>query len=115
MGDYQGDLKQEIIRSYNQVNQKLFNIGTKWVRVEFLGRYILILAKHRRLPASLVMDRKMPVLSRMFDMVLLDDFKENLQAELNGKLGLKIACILKDYNPQNELAGTIIVLDDTVS
>lgn len=110
MAEEQGDLKQELIRVYNQVNQRMYHIGTKWVRVELLGRYILILAKHRRLPASVVLDRKMPVLSRMFDVVLLDEFKENFKSALTAKFQLEVECILKDYDPQNELAGTLIVL-----
>lgn len=107
-----GDLKQDIIRCYNLINQRLFNVGTKWVKVEFTGCFIFILAKHRRVAGNAIIDRKMPIMSRMIDVVLLDEFKENLITELSLQFNFDIQCIFKDYDPQTELSGTLIVLNN---
>ncbi len=110
-GEYFGDIKQDIIRCYNQINQKLFNVGTKWVKVEISGCYIFIVAKHRRAAGNAVIDRKVPFLSRMVDVVLLDEFKENIRTELSRQFNFDIQSVLKDYDPHTELAGTLIVLN----
>ncbi|KLU63583.1 hypothetical protein CEB3_c00380 [Peptococcaceae bacterium CEB3] len=109
--DYLGDVKQEIIRCYNQVNQRIFNIGTKWVKVELSDHYIFVIAKHRRVAGNAIVDQKLPILSRMVDVVLLDEFKESLNIELSRQLNLDIETVLKDYDPLTELAGTLIVLN----
>lgn len=110
-----GEVKQEVTRIYNLVNQEMYDIGTDWVRVEVAGRYILIVAKHRRLPASAVIDARAPFISRMFDIFLLDEFKERFKAELCSRLSLSVECILKDYDPQNELAGTMVILRERLA
>ncbi|MCS5695713.1 DUF2294 domain-containing protein [Desulfofundulus thermocisternus] len=114
MLDEQGELKQELIKVYNQVNKELYNIGTRWVRVELAGRYILIVASHRRLPSGRVLNGKMPVIARMFDILLLDEFKEKFKDALTARFKFEIECILKDYDPGSELAGTLIVLRNPV-
>lgn len=114
MIESQGNLKQDIIRLYNQINQEMFNIGTKWVKIEIFGRYILILAKHRRIPSSTLLDKKAPILSRMIDVILLDEFKDKLKFEFSNKFEFEIDYILKDYDPINEMAGTLIVLRNSL-
>jgi hypothetical protein len=50
----------------------------------------------------------------MIDAALLDEFKVRLQRELEEALGMEIKTVLKDYDPQRQLAGTLIVFKDAL-
>lgn len=107
-----GELKQEIARIYNQVNQEAFEIGVRRLRVDIIGTKIVILADHKRIRGLDYLDRVNRAASRMADVALLDAFKERMRQELERQLPwLGVRSILKDYDPEAEIAGTIIVVD----
>lgn len=108
-----GRFKQEIIRVYNQVNQKIFRSGARSVKVESVGPYLVILADHCRIPSQSILDQAEPSLSRAVDVKLMDRFKVLLKERLELELGLKVRSLLKDYDPQKELTATVVVLDDS--
>ncbi|MBO8169497.1 MAG: DUF2294 family protein [Thermoanaerobacteraceae bacterium] len=107
-----GTLKQEIMKIYNSVNQKMFFTGVKRQRVDIVGNKIVILAEHQRIRALLCLDESDRQISRLVDVALLDKNKERLKTAIEENLNLKIKTILKDYDPVSEIAGTIIVLEE---
>ena len=47
---------------------------------------------------------------RQVDVSILDEFKRQLKIELIKQLGLPVKCVFKDYDPECELAVTVILL-----
>lgn len=106
------DLKQAVARVYNSVNQEMFEIGVKRLRVDIIGSKIVILAEHRRIPGLRSLDRVNRQVTRAIDVALLDESKKRLKLEFEAELGVKIKTVLKDYDPEQELAATVVVLYD---
>ncbi|WP_227763877.1 Na-translocating system protein MpsC family protein [Zhaonella formicivorans] len=107
-----GALKQQVMKIYNNINQELFKTGVKRQRVDIIGRKIVILAEHQRVPALQSLDTTQRQLTRVMDMALLDLYKEELHKQIEAQLSLPVKLVLKDYDPFTEIAGTIIVLED---
>lgn len=105
-----GQIKQELIRLYNEVNQQMYDVGVRQQRVELLGDKVVILAEHRRIPALESLDGTHRWLTRMVDAALLDRYKELLAVRVEQLLGIEVRCVLKDYDPGTQLSGTIICL-----
>jgi len=110
MSQSPADLKQSIMRIYNNVNQEMFEIGVKRLRVDIIGTKIVILAEHRRIPGLKALDVINRQVTRMADVALLDENKRRLKESFEADLGLKIRSVLKDYDPAHEVAATVIVL-----
>lgn len=107
-----GELKQNIMRIYNTINQDLFAVGVKRQRVDVIGTKIVILANHQRLNGLASLDSTNRFVTRMADVALLDENKIRLRAAMEEQFPeIKIITILKDYDPFTETAGTIIVTD----
>jgi hypothetical protein len=106
------DLKQEIARVNNNVNLALFGTGLRKQRVIIVENKVIITADHKRVPALAAIDRSDRMYSRIADMALLHEYKRRLKEELISQLQLPVVCILKDYDPDRELALTFILLDD---
>ncbi|GED29245.1 MULTISPECIES: Na-translocating system protein MpsC family protein [Brevibacillus] len=109
-----GQLKQELTKVYNEVNLQLFQIGVKRLRVDFVGDRILFMTYHRRVPAIRSVDEKNRELTRMMDILLIDEFKALLKGRLETKYEIKVVSILKDYDPETELSATVVVLEQNV-
>ncbi|QRG66250.1 Na-translocating system protein MpsC family protein [Brevibacillus choshinensis] len=109
-----GQFKQELTKVYNEVNLQLFQIGVKRLRVDFVGDRILFMTYHRRVPAIRSVDEKNRELTRMMDILLIDEFKVLLKERLEVKYEIKVVSILKDYDPETELSATVVVLDQNV-
>ncbi|MDR7316455.1 Na-translocating system protein MpsC family protein [Brevibacillus nitrificans] len=109
-----GQLKQELTKVYNEVNLQLFQIGVKRLRVDFVGDRILFMTYHRRVPAIRSVDEKNRELTRMMDILLIDEFKVLLKERLEAKYKIKVVSILKDYDPETELSATVVVLEQNV-
>lgn len=60
------------------------------------------------------MDKDLRQLTRMVDVALLDAYKDRLKQEIEKHFNFKVKTILKDYDPETETAGTIIVLYDSL-
>ncbi|MFG1830854.1 hypothetical protein [Micromonospora chersina] len=106
-----GDLKQEILRVYNAVNQGIAGVGVSRQRVDLVGDRILILAKHQRVKSLAALDSAHREITREVDVALLDEGKRRLAQELKDKIGLAVRVVLKDYDPSTEIAATVVVLD----
>ncbi|KAB7705606.1 DUF2294 family protein [Bacillus aerolatus] len=110
-----GPFKQELIKDYNNINLRMFDIGVKRQRIDIVGDKVLILAYHKRIPTLKYLDEVNRSVTRMTDIAILDTYKEHLKNIFEEKYGMKVLSILKDYDPFTELSGTIIILDQDVS
>ncbi|ODA40862.1 MULTISPECIES: Na-translocating system protein MpsC family protein [unclassified Desulfosporosinus] len=109
------ELKQAVMRIYNSVNQEMYEIGVKRLRVDIVGKKIVILAEHRRLPGLRALDQINRSVTRMADVALLDLNKLRLKTMVESELNLKVISVLKDYDPEQEIAATVIVLHEQLS
>lgn len=110
-----GSLKQELIKDYNELNLRMFDIGVKSQKVEIVGDKILLFAFHKRIPSLKHLDECNRLITRMTDVAIIDSHKEHFKKLVENKYGMRVISILKDYDPVLELAVTIIVLDQDVS
>ena len=110
-----GNLRQDIIRINNNLNISMYGTGLRQQRVLILDeKMIIILADNKRIPALAALDDTDRVITRSVDVALLSQYKKKFKDELVRELGLRVKCILKDYDPSTELAATVIVLEDNV-
>lgn len=110
-----GQLKQEILRVYNSVNQEMWGIGVRQQRVDVMSDRILIVAEHQRVPVLKLLDPTHRDLTRQVDTALIDQNKRWLARELESALGLKVRTILKDYDPVTQLSATVVLLEENRS
>lgn len=110
-----GSFKQELIKDYNELNLRMFDIGVKSQKVEIVGDKILIFAYHKRIPSLKHLDEFNRLITRLTDVAIIDSHKEHFKELVENKYGMQVISILKDYDPFLELAVTIIVLDRDVS
>lgn len=104
------DWKQEIMRVNNNVNISMFGTGLRKQRVAILEDKVIISADHKRIPALAALDGKDRMTTRFIDVAILDECKRRLKQELTQQINLPVKCVLKDYDPEHEIAITIIVL-----
>ena len=104
------DLKQEIMRVSNNVNITMFGTGLRKQRVLVMEDKIVISADHKRIPALAALDGKDRMTTRFVDVAILDEYKRRLKKELIEQIQLPVKSVLKDYDPEHELAVTVIVL-----
>jgi uncharacterized protein YbcI len=110
-----GELKQHILRIYNATNQQVWGAGVRQQRVDLLHEQIVIVAVHQRVPALAALDQHRRDLTRQVDTALVDHYKSVFQAALESELGLRVATVLKDYDPQTQFSGTVVVLAEPLS
>lgn len=109
------DLKQEIIRVNNNLNISMFGTGLRKQRVVIADDdKIIISADHKRVPALSALDQGNRHLTRMVDVAILDEYKQRLKTELIRQLQLPVKCVFKDYDPECEIALTVILLTEPV-
>lgn len=109
-----GVLKQEIIRIYNTINQEIFGMGIRSQKIEISGDKVFIFATHKRIPALKILDENNRSLTASVDALLMEANKRMLKEQLEETLGLKVKLVLKDYDPQTEYSGTVIVFEDVL-
>lgn len=106
-----GEFKQELAKEYQEINQRLFDIGTKQQKVELLGNKIIFTTNHRRIPVMKTLDVNNRSSTRMIDVLIIDEFKAHFKKRLEEKYGFKVISILKDYDPFIELSVTVVLAD----
>ena len=104
------DLKQEVMRVNNNVNITMFGTGLRKQRVAIMEDKIVISADHKRIPALAALDGIDRTTTRFVDVAILDEYKRRLKKELIEQIQLPVKSVLKDYDPEHELAVTVIVL-----
>ncbi len=106
------DWKQEIMRVNNNVNITMFGTGLRKQRVAIIEDKVIISADHKRIPALAALDNHDRMTTRFVDVAILDEYKRRLKKALSEQINLPVKCVLKDYDPENELAVTIVVLTE---
>ncbi|CAM4430360.1 hypothetical protein HMSSN036_33050 [Paenibacillus macerans] len=109
-----GELKQEILRIYNAINKRIFNVGVKQQKVDFVGNKIVIVSLNGRVPVLKLLDEEYRFSTRQLDYLLFQVFKREIKAALEQQFQLNIVAVLKDYDAETEFSGTIVVLDRDV-
>jgi hypothetical protein len=109
-----GDFKQEVMKINNRVNEEMYGRGLDWQKVEIIGDKIIIIALNRRISVLKHLDNKDNFTARLMDLALLNEFKVRFKKNFEEATGLEIRSILKDYDPVNQLAGTIIITVEPV-
>lgn len=109
-----GEFKQELLRVYNAINKKIFNVGVKQQKVDFVGNKIMIVSRNRRVPVLKLLDENYPLSTRQLDHLLFQVFKQEIRESLEAQFQLKIIAILKDYDAETEYSGTIVFLEKDV-
>ncbi len=104
------DLKQEVMRVNNNVNIAMFGTGLRKQRVSITEDKIVISADHKRIPALAALDGIDRTTTRFVDVAILDEYKRRLKKDLIEQIQLPVKSVLKDYDPEHELAITVIVL-----
>ena len=108
-----GELKQDLLRVYNAINKKIFNVGVKQRKVDFVGNKIIIVSRNSRVPVLKLLDENYPS-TRQLDHLLFQVFKQEIKASLEQQFQFKIISILKDYDAETEFSGTIVFLEKEV-
>ncbi|SFS80780.1 Uncharacterized conserved protein [Marininema halotolerans] len=106
-----GALKKELAQLNNQVSQEMYGIGVKKQKVEIMGDKIVIFTEQKRIPALAILDGKYDELTLSVDAALVREFKERLKSHVEMQFGLTVRSILKDYDPETEVACIVILLD----
>lgn len=106
-----GELKQELIKIYNSINQEIFGIGIKSQRIELIGDKAIIFATHKRIPALKILDATNRSLTASVDMLLIEANKRMLKEQVEKTLKIGVKFVMKDYDPDTELSGTVIVFE----
>ncbi|MDN5311546.1 MAG: hypothetical protein PWQ68_519 [Thermoanaerobacteraceae bacterium] len=109
-----GDFKQEIIKINNKTNEEMYGRGLDWQKIDIIGDKIIILALNRRISVLKHIDGKDSLTARLMDLALLNEFKVRFKTYFEETFGLKVRSVLKDYDPVNQLAGTIVITAEPV-
>jgi len=109
-----GVLKQEIIKIYNSINQEIFGIGIRTQKIEIAGDKVFIFATHKRIPALKILDGTNRNLTASVDTLVMEANKKMLKEQLQRTLGIDVKFVLKDYDPETELSGTVIVFAENL-
>ncbi|MGG3506665.1 DUF2294 domain-containing protein [Paenibacillus lautus] len=109
-----GELIQDLLRVYNAINKKIFNVGVKQQKVDFVGNKIIIVSRNSRVPVLKLLDENYPLSTRQLDHLLFQVFKQEIKASLEQQFQFKIISILKDYDAETEFSGTIVFLEKDV-
>ncbi|NMO95172.1 Na-translocating system protein MpsC family protein [Paenibacillus lemnae] len=109
-----GEFKQDILRVYNAINKKIFNVGVRQQKVDFVGSKIIIVSRNTRVPVLKLLDENYPQSTRQLDHLLFQVLKQEIKQAFEEQLQLNIITILKDYDAETEYSGTIVFLDKDV-
>ncbi|MCE8025279.1 Na-translocating system protein MpsC family protein [Billgrantia aerodenitrificans] len=109
-----GQLKQELIKDYNEVNHRIFGIGVVRQKVDIQGDRILVIALHKRVPALGYLNGLNSNVSELADHYLIKGFKHEFKQLLVAKYGFEVLSIFKDYDAEAELSATVVVLKKDV-
>ncbi|WP_300526433.1 Na-translocating system protein MpsC family protein [Aminiphilus sp.] len=109
-----GEFKQEIMRINNAVNQEMFGLGFRWQKVHVIDDKVLVLANNQRVKALATLSAKDRGATKLIDNALLDEYKSRIRSAVEKDLKIRVTAVLKDYDPDLELACMLIVFAEPV-
>ena len=104
-------LKKQLARLYNKVYQDMFGLGVRSQKIELFKDKIIIFGQHKRVPALDIISERFDELLHAIDAALVTEFKINFKREVERLLNARVIAVLKDYDPDTELACTVIYLE----
>ncbi|MGI6485985.1 MAG: DUF2294 domain-containing protein [Tepidanaerobacteraceae bacterium] len=108
------EFKEEVIKMNDKINEEMYGCKLDWQKIDIIGDKIIILALNRRISVLKYIDEKDMFTARLMDLALLNEFKIKLKRVFENKFGLKLRSVLKDYDPVNQLAATMIIAVEPV-
>lgn len=105
-----GEWKQSILRVYNKVKRDVAGTGVERQNIHITSTYILIVAVHNRVPALATVTAQNAQLGRWADVALIDSNKVGLSQALSHELGVTASGVFQDYDPQTQVAVTVVLL-----
>ena len=108
-----GELKQDLLRVYNAINKKIFNVGVKQQKSISLATKSSLCRGIVESPSSNCWMRITPLYPAVGP-PLFQVFKQEIKTSLEEQFPFKIISILKDYDAETEFSGTIVFLEKEV-
>ncbi|KIV53391.1 hypothetical protein TS65_08335 [Aneurinibacillus migulanus] len=105
---YDNLFKRRVTQLYNSVNQEMYGVGVRKQQIDVLEDKIVIYGEHKRVPGLTFLQGKFDDLTVHVHAALIKEFKSRLKEQMEKNFGLKVFAILKDYDPETELAVTVI-------
>jgi uncharacterized protein YbcI len=107
--------KRRMSQLYNSVNQEMYGVGVRKQQIDIVEDKVVIYGEHKRVPALTVLKEKNLDLTTHVDATLIKEFKAKLKDQVEKTFNLKVLSILKDYDPETELAITVIYFEKPIS
>ncbi|MEP4546402.1 MAG: Na-translocating system protein MpsC family protein [Saccharospirillum sp.] len=105
-----GEFKQELIKDYNVINNKVFGIGAVRQRVEIHDEKLVIIAENKRVPSLSYLKAIDNHTGELANHYLVQGLKKELLDVLTTKYNFDVNAIFKDYDVKAELSCTVIIL-----
>lgn len=106
-----GQFKQEILRQYNEINKRVFDVGVRRHKVEIVGNKIVIVSLNSRIPILKLVDGFDPSATRQLDRALQQYIKSEIRRLFECTFQMNVVAVLKDYDAETEHSGTIVILE----
>ncbi|OEY67934.1 DUF2294 domain-containing protein [Marinobacter sp. X15-166B] len=109
-----GDFKQELIKDYNIINNKVFGNGVVRQRVDIVGDKLLIFALNKRVHSLSYLKATDSHVGELANHCLVEGLKKELLEVLTNKYRFDVKAIFKDYDVNAELSCTVVLLEKNV-
>lgn len=108
---YDNLFKRRVTQLYNSINQEMYGVGVRKQQIDVMEDKIVIYGEHKRVQGLTILKGRFDDLTIHVDAALIREFKTRLKEQIEKNFGLKVLTILKDYDPETELAVTVVYLD----
>ena len=108
-------LRKKLFRIYNDVNKEIYAFGVVEIKINLTADSITFIAKHNRVQALKVLEKRYVMLKQSVDYALFQEFKLLLKEKLIAELGLEPEVILRDYETNSQIAFTVVFLKNNLS
>lgn len=104
------EYKRELFKLYNAVNKEIYGYGVTELKVSCMEDMIIFRTRHNRVRALQILEEHYALLKQSVDQALFSEFKRMFRKELEEKMGLHIAGMLRDYDTNIRTAVTVVIL-----
>lgn len=108
------ELRKKLSRIYNDVNKEIYAFGVVEIKIKLTPDSITFIAKHNRVQALKVLEKRYFILKQSVDHALFQEFKLLLKEKLISELGLHPEAILRDYETDSQIAFTVVLFKDNL-
>lgn len=109
-----GELKQALTRDYNLINSRLFSTGVVTLKIDIVDEKIFMLAVHKRVVPLQIVSEQSALVADIADYYLVRLFKSQLKEILTKNYQFEVSSIFKDYDRDDELSSTVVLLKNEV-